>query len=139
MEVPSRWVVTLRSDKGKKRTFRDITLTDRVYDELEKLRETKINDFVFGGIQTVKHSWHSIQRIANVPHLDFYTLRHLFASRIVNEHPDISIFELQKLLGHTQIETTAKYIKQIKGETTDVTTYLNEDSYLPIQESDALN
>jgi len=49
------------------------------------------------------------------------------------------MFELQKLLGHTQIETTARYVKQIKGETADVATYLNEDSYLPIQESDALN
>jgi len=30
-------------------------------------------------------------------------------------------------------------VKQIKGETTDVTTYLNEDSYLPKQESDSVN
>ncbi len=88
-------VVTLRSDKGKKRTFRDITLTDRVYDELKTLNENKINEFVFGGIRSVKHSWHTIQRMANVPHLDFYTLRHLFASRIVANNPEISIFELR--------------------------------------------
>jgi len=131
--------IILRSDKGNKRTFRELGMTDRVYGELEKLRENKVNEYVFGGIQSIKRAWNNIQRIAQVPHLDFYTLRHLFASRIVHDHPEISIFQLQELLGHTQLETTAKYVKQIKGETTDITTYLNEDSYLPIQESDALN
>lgn len=52
-------------------------------------------------------SWDTARKKAGMPELRMHDLRHSFASFLVNSGR--SIYEVQKLLGHTQLKTTQRY------------------------------
>lgn len=52
-------------------------------------------------------AWNSARIKAGMPDLRIHDLRHSFASFLVNSGR--SLYEVQKLLGHTQIKTTQRY------------------------------
>ena len=52
-------------------------------------------------------SWNSARKEAEMPELRMHDLRHSFASFLINSNH--SLYVVQKLLGHTQIKTTARY------------------------------
>ena len=52
-------------------------------------------------------SWNSARKEAGMPELRMHDLRHSFASFLINSNH--SLYVVQKLLGHTQIKTTARY------------------------------
>jgi integrase len=98
--------VTLTSDKGKKRTKRTRGMTVRLQSELEKL--PKINEFVFGGIKSVKNAWKYVQKKAEVE-TQLYDLRHYHASRLKELGYDS--MDIMKAMGHTRLATTDRYVK----------------------------
>ncbi|MCG5531801.1 site-specific integrase, partial [Halorhodospira halochloris] len=51
--------------------------------------------------------WNRARRDADLPDVRLHDLRHSFASFLVNSGH--SLYEVQKLLGHTQISTTQRY------------------------------
>lgn len=53
------------------------------------------------------HSWDSARKSAGLSDVRLHDLRHSFASFLVNAGR--SIYEVQKILGHTQIKTTQRY------------------------------
>ena len=69
--------------------------------------------YVFANPKTKKpycaffHSWDTARKKAGLSDVRIHDLRHSFASFLVNAGR--SIYEVQKILGHTQIKTTQRY------------------------------
>jgi len=53
------------------------------------------------------YNWDRVRRAAGMPELRMHDLRHSFASNLVNSGR--SIYEVGRLLGHTQMKTTQRY------------------------------
>ncbi|MFN2269171.1 MAG: site-specific integrase, partial [Desulfonatronovibrio sp.] len=73
----------------------------------------KVNEFVFPSPKTGKpfvsifNSWNQARKRAGLEDVRIHDLRHSFASFLVNGGR--SIYEVGRLLGHTQIKTTMRY------------------------------
>jgi transcriptional regulator with XRE-family HTH domain len=71
------------------------------------------NPFIFPGRRTGRPSptlfspWNRIRLRAGLPDLRIHDLRHSYASFLINR--GVSLYVVQKLLGHTQIKTTQRY------------------------------
>ena len=53
------------------------------------------------------HSWDTAREQAGLADVRIHDLRHSFASFLVNAGR--SLYEVQKILGHTQVKTTQRY------------------------------
>ena len=90
---------------------RQVSLTTRLRIELERIWEEspKNRDFlVFGFTDNVKKSWTSVRTKAGLPDVRFHDLRHTAATRLVAAH--LPLPEVGRVLGHTQANTTYRYI-----------------------------
>jgi integrase len=125
--------ITYTSDKGVRRTRRTIPLTDRCVSELRLL--PRMNDYVMGGIKSIKRAWKSIQKEAATD-VDLYSLRHLFATRI--DLMPISQNQKQKLMGHTSAAMFGRYAKLTDETVEDVRGWLNANPYLPVIDSEVV-
>ena len=56
---------------------------------------------------TIFYSWDTARKKAGLPEVRIHDLRHTFASTLVNN--GVSLYEVQKLLGHAHIRTTERY------------------------------
>jgi integrase len=56
----------------------------------------------------VKHSFDTVRRAAGLGDLRFHDLRHTAATRLVGLH--IPLSEVGRVLGHTQANTTYRYV-----------------------------
>jgi len=56
---------------------------------------------------TVFNSWNTARKAAGLPDLRMHDLRHSMASNMVNS--GCSLYEVSKVLGHTQLKTTQRY------------------------------
>jgi len=80
---------------------------------LEKLPRLPGNDYLFPNPKTGKpfvsifHSWDTSRRKAGLKDVRIHDLRHSFASYLINQGH--SLYEVQNLLGHTQVKTTQRY------------------------------
>jgi integrase len=80
---------------------------------LQRVPRIKGCDFVFPNPKTklayvsIFAAWDSVRTKAGLQDVKLHSLRHSFASYLVNEGR--SLYEVQHLLGHTQIRTTARY------------------------------
>ncbi|MDP4783072.1 MAG: site-specific integrase [Gammaproteobacteria bacterium] len=92
---------------------RVVPLSDTAAKLVERLQEKKSGDYVFANPNTRKpynsfyYSWHSARKDAGLDDLRVHDLRHSFASFLVNAGR--SLYEVQTLLGHSQIKTTQRY------------------------------
>jgi integrase len=102
---------------------RHVPLTDETLGILNTLRsrlpmmleqpELIENPWVLPNLKTGKpfrsifNSWDTARCKAGVPDLRVHDLRHSFASALVNQ--GIPIYDIQKLLGHSDIKTTERY------------------------------
>ena len=64
-------------------------------------------DSVFGGIQSLKKSFHNARVRAGLPHIRIHDLRHTYASWLIQN--GVGIYQVQRLLGHSRIESTLRY------------------------------
>jgi integrase len=104
-------VLTIRAFNTKTMQERQVSLTTRLMIELERLREEspKNRDFlVFGFTDNVKKSWTSVRTKAGLPDVRFHDLRHTAATRLVAAH--LPLPEVGRVLGHTQANTTYRYV-----------------------------
>lgn len=111
------WRIAL-SKSGKARY---VPLSDGVLTLLTQVREThagwpsgkRESPWVFPNPDTGKpyssihYTWDTVRKRAGLPELRVHDLRHSFASFLINAGR--SIYEVQKILGHTQIKTTQRY------------------------------
>ncbi len=57
--------------------------------------------------RSVYYSWHTARKLAGLQEVRMHDLRHSFASFLINAGR--SLYEVQKILGHTQMRTTQRY------------------------------
>ena len=90
---------------------RHVPISDGVIHLLQSLPHTC--DFVFANPKTRKPfvtiycSWNSARKSVGLEDVRIHDLRHSFASFLVNNGR--SLYEVQRILGHTQIKTTQRY------------------------------
>lgn len=92
---------------------RIVPLSDTATSLLTKLKKKKSSPYAFANPITLKpyksiyYSWHTARKEAGLDDVRIHDLRHSFASFLVNAGR--SLYEVQTLLGHTQIKTTQRY------------------------------
>ena len=104
-------VLTIRAFNTKTMQERQVSLTTRLVIELEKIWEQSPKDrdqSVFGFTDNVKKSWTSVRTKAGLPDVRFHDLRHTAATRLVAAH--LPLPEVGRVLGHTQANTTYRYV-----------------------------
>lgn len=109
IEFESR-TITLRAFNTKTMRERKLSMTTRLYIELETLwddSDRSPESRVFGIHDNVKHAFTSVRNKAGLSDLRFHDLRHTAATRLVSSH--ISLTEVGRVLGHTKPQTTYRY------------------------------
>lgn len=98
------------SKSGKARY---VPLSDGVLALLAHVPQIEDCEWVFANPDTRKpfvsifHSWNTARKRASLPEVRIHDLRHSFASFLINNGR--SLYEVQKILGHTQVRTTQRY------------------------------
>ena len=90
---------------------RSVGMTERVYDELDRLWNQSpkdLNELVFGIKNTVKRSFSSACRDAGIEGFTFHDCRHTAITRMIQA--GLSPMEVMKISGHTQMNTFARYV-----------------------------
>jgi integrase len=90
---------------------RTISLTVRLARELETIAAQatrRRDDLVFGIADNVKRSFDTVRRVADLRDVRFHDLCHTAATRLVSAH--IPLSEVGRVLGHTQANTTYRYV-----------------------------
>jgi integrase len=111
-------VLMLQSYNGKKMTERKVGLTERATMVLEQWHrltvdeddraEDYLNQFVFGGIKSVKTAFENACEDAKIDDLNFHDLRHMATTRMIQA--GIPPVEVMKITGHTQRSTFERYV-----------------------------
>jgi integrase len=104
-------VLTIRAFNTKTMKERQVSLTTRLTLELGQLWDAspKIRDgLVFGFTNNVKRSFTLARTAAGLPDIRFHDLRHTAATRLVAAH--LPLPEVGRVLGHTQANTTYRYV-----------------------------
>ncbi|MFN2343987.1 MAG: tyrosine-type recombinase/integrase, partial [Desulfonatronovibrio sp.] len=102
---------TIRFPLTKNGKSRTIPLSDKAVEILEGLK--RVGPYVFTGPKTgeaftsIYRPWFVARKKAGLEDVRLHTLRHSFASFLINGGR--SIYEVGKLLGHSQISTTMRY------------------------------
>lgn len=92
---------------------RHVPLSDAVLDILDRVPRWEGCPYVVPNPNTrlpfvsIFHGWDNARREAGMPEVRMHDLRHSFASFLVNAGR--SIYEVQKILGHSQLKTTQRY------------------------------
>ena len=91
----------------------DLPITNELNDYFCALRSFGKSKYLFPSPQTgmpyksIFQSWDTARKAAELPELRMHDLRHTFASFLVNG--GCSLYEVQRLLGHTNSKTTQRY------------------------------
>jgi len=110
VDFANRVLTVPLSKSGKPR---HISLSDAAIELLHHLPRLEGVDWVFHKTGTNKPrksiatAWDAIRKQADIPDVRVHDLRHSFASFLVNQGR--SLYEVQRLLGHTNSKTTMRY------------------------------
>lgn len=97
----------------KTRKLRHVHLNSVAQDVLQNWGRTSSDQLVFPNPKTgkrfdnINRSWVNVLKDADISDFRFHDLRHTFASKLVMA--DVSLYTVQKLLGHSSIEMTQRY------------------------------
>jgi integrase len=92
---------------------RYIPISDGLMTLLQQIPRYNGCDWVFPNPRMMKpfvnifSSWDTARKRAGLPEVRIHDLRHSFASFLINSGR--SLYEVQKILGHTQVKTTQRY------------------------------
>jgi integrase len=104
-------VWTIEFNKSGKTRY--VPLSDSAIQLIENMPRIEGCPYSFANPQTkepytsIHYAWDTVRKRAGLADLRIHDLRHSFASFLVNGGR--SIYEVQKILGHTQIRTTQRY------------------------------
>lgn len=117
--IESRWTDfdlehrTWRIPMAKSGKARHVPLSSAVLSILAQLPRWEGRPFVVANPDTLKpyvqihRSWDNARKAAGLPDVRIHDLRHSMASNMVNSGR--SIYEVAKVLGHSQLKTTQRY------------------------------
>jgi len=108
--------IKIRAQNTKTLRERQVGITERLFTELSRLWESNkgnIESLVFGISNNVKRSFSTACKIAGIKHggldgLTLHCLRHTAATRLVKGQLPIQL--VGRILGHTQVNTTYRYL-----------------------------
>jgi integrase len=106
-----RDLITVQAFNTKTMRERQVSVTARLSQELRTLYERSPKDptlRVFGILDNVKRSFTAARAAAGLLDVRFHDLRHTHATRLVAAH--IPLSEVGRVLGHTQPNTTYRYV-----------------------------
>ena len=135
--------ITVAAFNTKTMRARTLSLTARLSRELEALAAKapmRPDDRVFGIVDNVKRSFDTVRRAAGMEDLRFHDLRHTAATRLVSAH--IPLSEVGRVLGHTQANTTYRYVNaniETAKRAAAALDVFNSDGSEPIETSNAVN
>lgn len=104
-------VWTVEFNKSGKTRY--IPLSDGVLQLLSAIPRIEGSEYVFANPKTrrpfkqIYNAWNTARTKAGLADVRIHDLRHSFASFLINNGR--SLYEVQKILGHTQIKTTQRY------------------------------
>ncbi len=104
-------VILIQAFNTKTMKQRELAMTTRLKLELARLYEESTQDpamRVFGILDNVKRSYTAARKAAGLLDVRFHDLRHTAATRLVGAH--IPLSEVGRILGHTQANTTYRYV-----------------------------
>ena len=104
-------LLTIQAFQTKTMKERQVAITTRLALELERLKANapdNPNGLVFGILDNVKRSFTAARSDAGLNDVRFHDLRHTAATRLVGAH--IPLSEVGRVLGHTQANTTYRYV-----------------------------
>lgn len=123
-----------------KRSYCSITRKVNEYTKGKKIRRVPMNDVVFNILEKRMDlpGWHQVfpgdydhiverwfkpaQKAAFIEPISFHDLRHTFGSHLAML--GVSVFDIQKLMGHSDIRTTMRYMHLAPDHLTGVTQVL---------------
>jgi integrase len=104
-------IILVRAFNTKTMRERQVAMTDRLARELQRLWQ-KLPDgedtTIFGTENDFKNAFITARKLAGLPDVRFHDLRHTHATRLVAAHVPLS--EVGRALGHTQANTTFRYV-----------------------------
>jgi integrase len=104
-------IITVQAFNTKTLRQRQVAMTERLMRELQALFELSTKEssaLVFGIKTSANNAFDKARRLAGLPDLRFHDLRHTHATRLVSAH--IPLSEVGRVLGHTQANTTYRYV-----------------------------
>ncbi len=104
-------LINIQAFNTKTMKERQVSLTARLSREIQTLWEQSPLDErqrVFGIVNNVKRSFTAARKAAGLLDVRFHDLRHTHATRLVGAH--IPLSEVGRVLGHTQPNTTYRYV-----------------------------
>lgn len=118
-----RRTLTVLASHAKGNATRTIPLNAEAFDVLQRIRPAQAAGLVFKSPVTgerfnnVKKAWAEVTKAAGLDGLRWHDLRHDFASQLVMR--GVSLFTVQKLLGHSTPKMTMRYAKLAPGVLAD--------------------
>jgi integrase len=110
-------LITIQAFNTKTMRQRVVSMTVRVYDELSKLwseSSEQESALVFGIADTFKTAFNGACKTAQISDLRFHDLRHTHATRL--DGLGFSLAKIGTQLGHTQVQTTLRYVNRTFDE-----------------------
>jgi len=112
IDLEGRTILIKKSKSGKPRK---VPINSRLFEKLIKWKEENNNShFLFTSsktgkpFKTVRKSWDSACKAANIKNLRFHDLRRTFGSRLALAGVDLN--RIKELLGHASVKTTEIYL-----------------------------
>ena len=109
-------LITVPAEMQKQKRLQKIPMADPVYKLLHKLLAASPSEkdklFTWS-----RHEWDKVRKGAGLRHLRWHDLRHEFGSRLLDQK--VALPTIQRLLGHSQITTTMRYLNATDVEDED--------------------
>lgn len=119
-------LITVRAFNTKTMKERTVAITTRLKLELEQLWNSSaksLDDLVFGYSDNVKNSFTTVREKAKLNDVRFHDLRHTHATRL--DDLGFSMAKIAGQLGHTQLQTTLRYVNRDKTAVKQVASALD--------------
>jgi integrase len=119
-------LITVRAFNTKTMKERTVAITTRLKLELERLWEASAKDLealIFGISDNVKNAFSTVREKAGLSDVRFHDLRHTHASRL--DDLGFSLAKIASQLGHSQLQTTLRYVNRDKAAVLQVANALD--------------
>lgn len=119
-------LITVRAFNTKTMKERTVAITTRLKLELERMWEASAKDLeasIFGISDNVKHAFSTVRDKAGLSDVRFHDLRHTHASRL--DDLGFSLAKIASQLGHSQLQTTLRYVNRDKAAVLQVANALD--------------